>query len=411
MGRANGVKTRALFFLCIFFTLSSISLQVESLNNLTNEVRASGLVTYGVGEVICQRLEREVIINHFWQVFVTDVYKVSNVKIENVTNVFSKVYITLPRDAVRVSARDCVGTLRVSESLGVDPSSRVWEVLLRQSLRDNETTTFTVSYELEAKNYIEQISLDEFLFKLRVFERSNLTIRELHLKIKLPEGSHFMQDLSHDLNYKVEREFFSEVVYYTLPDLEPNSDFEVTIKYRTPVFSSSIKPLILTGVIVVMGALIITKLKRGKPPTTEVKVQPKGFLQFVEAYKKKLSILEEEISLENRFRMGLASRKSYRKEKKRIEKTFMSSTQELKETRRRLGTVEPRIEDELRRIDLVENEVEVTRKEMERDNQRYQRGEISKSSYERLVAVYLKEIEKAVRTIEEALEKLKGGIA
>lgn len=406
MRRFNGVKTIAslIFSLLLIFSLASV--QVNSLTTQQDRMRISSVINYGVGELVCQRLEREITITAFWQIYVTDTYKILNAKVGNETNIYSEIPVTLPSDARKFSVRDYVDVLNMSETLIWDSSGRVWNILLRQPLRENEVTTFTISYELDTNKHIKRINSEGFLFSIKVSDRANLTIRETHVKIRLPDGTYFLQNLSGDISYEIRRDIFSQTVQYHFYNLEPNTDVEVSMKYYSSIFNSSLKPVFWAGIIVALGALIISRWKRETPPKVKVKAPLKGLDRFVEAYRVRLSILEEALSLENRFRRGLISRKKYRREKKRIKSNLLLTTRELRETRRRFKVDDPTIQDYLRRIEAAEMELETIDRDITRATHRYYRGEISKSSYEDMIADYLKREEKIKTEIIEILNRL-----
>jgi len=294
----------------------------------------------------------------------------------------------------------------MSETLIWDSSGRVWNILLRQPLRENETTTFTVSYELNTDKHIKRVDSEDFLFTIQVSDRANLTIRDIRVKIKLPDGAYFLQNLSSDINYEIERDLFSQTVHYSFHDLEPNTDIEISMKYYCSIFNSSLRPMVWMGILVALGALIVSRWKREAPKRVTVEAPPKDLDRFIDAYRAKLSVFEEALSLENKFRKGLISRKKYRKERKRIKSNLLLTTRELREIRRKLKVDDPRIEDYLRRIEAAETELEAIDSDITRATHRYHRGEISKSSYESLIANYLKREEKIKEEIIEILNRL-----
>ncbi|PDM26499.1 hypothetical protein CP083_03515 [Candidatus Bathyarchaeota archaeon B24-2] len=348
---------------------------------------------------------REITINHFWQISVQDSYRISNFKTGNQTATL-QVDIALPPDAKNVKAYDDVGQLKIEERGVTDSSWKTWRVTLRQILRKNQTTSFMVNYELDSSKHLTQVGLEDYLFTLSI-GGGNLTYETVYLKIKLPEGAYLTESLSGDTYYNVEREFFSQVVCYTINDLASDKPLEVTLKYHDSIFNSSIRPVTLSLVLVFLGAILVSRLKTKGKAVPEVKAPPSELIRFIDAYRERLNILEELRSLEDRFKRGVVSRKSYRKERRRITKLMLNATRELAEARKRLKVTDPKLREMLRRIEIAETELEIVTKDMERTEHRYRRGEISKRSYEGLIASYLKREEKARRTIEEILADLR----
>ena len=393
--------SHTLFLLFIFITLSMFN--VYTFSTSTTEGSTAG--KNGIDNLVCRKLIREITINHFWQISVQDSYRISNFKTGNQTATL-QVDIALPLDAKNVKAYDDVGQLKIEERGVTDSSWKTWRVTLRQILRKNQTTSFMVNYELDSSQHLTQVGLEDYLFTLSI-GGGNLTYETVYLKIKLPEGAYLTESLSGDTYYNVEREFFSQVVCYTINNLALDKPLEITLKYHDSIFNSSIRPVTLSLVLVFLGAILVSRLKTKGKAVPEVKAPPSELIRFIDAYRDRLNILEELRSLEDRFKRGVVSRKSYRKERRRITRLMLNATRELAEARKRLKVTDPKLREMLRRIEIAETELEIVTKDMERTEHRYRRGEISKRSYEGLIASYLKREEKARRTIEEILADLR----
>ncbi|MCD6529253.1 hypothetical protein J7L06_03075 [Candidatus Bathyarchaeota archaeon] len=400
ISRVDLSKIYALLLLSLFLASSTLTVYTFSASTTKD-----GTAEKNMSDLVCRRLTREITISHFWQISIEDFYKISNVKVDNATSI-SQISLCLPPDARNVRAYDAVGQLKLEEGKTVNSSLKVWRILLRQTLRENETTSFTVNYELDSSKHIRQVGLEDYLFTLNM-SVGNVTYESIYLKVKLPEGAYLTENLSEDANYKVEREFLLQVVCYTINDLNPNTSVKIALKYHDSIFSSSIRPVTISFVLVFIGAILAGRFRVRREVAPEVKAPPKELVRFINAYRDRLNILEELRSLEDRFKRGTISKKSYRKEKRRVTRLMLNATRELAEARKRLEITDPKLREMLRRIEVAETELEVVAKDVERAEHRYRRGEISKRSYESLLASYLKREEEARGTIEEILASLR----
>ena len=371
-------------------------------------------IAYTFNLINADEIKREIKLDQWGGIHLSDFYHITN-------KGFSMNYIavSLPKGAYDVSARDEIGNVSVSLGEGNTSTYPNATINFRTDLEKNNATSFTVTYHLPWKEYVNQYDWRDYNLTFTFLEQFGWTIRKLAVSLTLPEGAEFetlsVNELVDklvlrglDFTHIVEKSVFQETITFTFFNVTPLHDLNFNLTYGYLVFWASFYPTLWMGVLVIVACAIALIWRAPRPPPVPIVPVPTEDLRgFVEAYEGKTRILLELESMEEKLRKGRIPRRRYKVRKKMLEGRLSTLSRDLTSLRDKIRAAGGRYANIMRQIEVAETMLEGAETEIRRVEARYRRGEISKGAYGRLLQEYHRRRERAKTTIDEVLLRLR----
>jgi chromosome segregation ATPase len=174
------------------------------------------------------------------------------------------------------------------------------------------------------------------------------------------------------------------------------------------VFWGSFYPTLWIGVIVVVASALFVFW--GTPKTISVpsvQVQTKDIKSFVDTYEERTTIQSELASLEERLKKGKIPRRRYKVRKKMLDGRISNLSRTLSTLRGTICASGSKYSNMMNQLEVAEAKLEGAQRDKQRVRSRYNRGEISKDAYGKLLEEYQSRIESAESTINGVLFRLR----
>ncbi|MCW4015317.1 MAG: hypothetical protein NWF06_03020 [Candidatus Bathyarchaeota archaeon] len=341
-------------------------------------------------------LEREIILGQAGSIYVTNVFRITNVG-----SWANSLTLGFPEDAYDIELRDEMGTLETTME------DNIMTVSLRRTVDTNETETLYLFYHLPWDDHITQQNGVDYNLRSTFYEQFNLTIGKLTVSVTLPEGAEFQS--SPTLNPdSIEKSGNQETISFSFSSVTPSDDLNFEINYSYNVFWSSLYPTLWVGLLAVVGSAIFFLL--GTPKTIiapVIQVPTQDLKNFVTAYEEKMTIRSEIEALEERLQKGKIPRRRYKVRKKMLDGRLSSVSRTLSTIGATLRASGSNYASMMRQLEVAEAKLEGTERDLQRVKARYNRGEISKGAYGKLLEEYQSRIEAAEATIDGVLLRLR----
>ncbi len=349
-------------------------------------------------------IDRHVTLDEWGNLLVSDSYNLTNKAVWNITTITKH----LPHDAYNIYARDALGDLHpVDPEEGNKPGYVNASIPLGITLKEGNTTEFTVSYSLPWKEYIDSEGTSDFTLGFHFFEPFNLTIRKLVTTITLPKGADFRSSSASPDT--IRKDTLQEIATFTFYNFTPFHELNFDLTYEHLMFWASFYPTLWMGTLVtIISAAVLIWRKAPKPPTIPmIPVSSEILRSFVEAYEERTKISSELEIMEGRLRKGKIPRRRYKVRKKTLEGRLSALSRESAGLREKIRAAGSRYANMMGQVEVAEALLEGVEGDIRRAEARHRSGEISKGAYRRLIAEYERRKERAKTTIEGVLLRLR----
>jgi len=350
-------------------------------------------------------IKREITLDQWGGVYVSNFFDITNRG-----DYTSNVTVGFPEGAYDLTVRDEIG------DIGKLVGNETVTVYPRETLHEDESGKFFLSYRIPWEKYISQHNGLNYNMTFAFFGGFDWTIRKLTVSITLPEGAEFQSvvapiilDVSQPANpYSIETSVFQETVTFTFFNVTPFDDLNFNLTYGYSVFWASFYPTLWMGVLVIVASAIAFLWQAPKPPAVPmVPVPPEDLRSFVEAYEGKTRILSDLESMEEQLRKGRIPRRRYKVQKKMLEGRLSTISRDLSNLREKIRAAGPKYANIMRQVEVAETMLDGVEADIRRVEARYRRGEISKGAYGKLIEEYHHRRESALTTIDGVLLRLR----
>jgi len=383
-------------------TIASIFLYDDSENQIdvAYDLTLPGSYTYTKFQrpiivSVFETVNREIILDQSGNLLVTNDYKVFNDEYWTET-----LLIGVPEDAYDFEIRDEMGALENSVE------DNMMTVNLRDALETDETETLFLMFYLPWSDYVTVENGNDYTLSSTFYEEFNTTIGALTVTIVLPDGAQFQTATQ---TPDTVEEDGPETITFSFSDVEPSDDLTFQINYEYSVFWASFYPTIWVAIIAVIAAVLF--FVRGGVPTTvstlTTELPTTDLKRFVDTYEEKMTLKSELSALETRLQKGRIPRRKYKVRKKMLEGRLTKTKRTLSSLCASIREAGSDYASLISQLEVAETRLENVEKDMERVNVRYNRKEISKRAYEKLVQEYQSRIEDAESTIDGVLLRLR----
>ncbi|MFZ7138634.1 MAG: hypothetical protein ACOWW1_09495 [archaeon] len=344
---------------------------------------------------VFEEVNREIVLGQSGSLLVTNSYKIFNDEYWT-----ERLLIGVPEDAYDFQIRDEMGALDYSVE------DNMMTVELRDALETDETESLFLIFYLPWSDYVTVGNGNEYTLSSTFYEEFNSTIGKLTVSVVLPDGANYQTTTQSP--HAVE-ENGSETISFSFSNVEPTDDLDFQLKYEYSVFWASFYPTIWVAIIAVIGAVLF--FVRGMATTTvsapTVQTPTKDLKTFVDTYEEKMTIKSELSDLESSLQKGRIPRRKYKVRKKMLEGRLSKASRILSGLRISIVDAGSNYASLFNQLEVAETHLENVEKDMERVTARYNRREISKRAYEKLVEEYQSKIEEAESKIDGVLLRLR----
>ncbi len=362
--------------------------------------------TFSLYEI--KEMKREININEFEQLIITDSYHVTNTALEGLKTFNA----ALPANAFDVSAKDDLeNTLAVTlENVGTKTET---SITLTAIPIPNATIIIQVSSIVPWKTHVSQTGLNSFNLTSKLFEPINSTLKKLTVTINLPEGAKF-QSTGPETIFDIEQtSIYQETATLTLNNVTSFENSDFSILYNHMVFWAAFRPTMWTGAIVlVIGAIAFlwqlqTRRAPPTPVTTVLPIRLEELKNYVKAYEEKRKIMQERESLEKQARKGKIQRRLYRVRNRTLESRLNVISRDLSILKDKIRVAGPQYTEMMRQIEVAENDLKGAEADINRAKVGYRRGELSAAAYRQSLEKAYKRRDRAQTNIDGVLIRLR----
>ncbi len=358
--------------------------------------------------IACEWAMREIIIDSSAQITFKDTYRLTNLG----RSILSSLTFMLPGDADNIIAYDTFfGEIAVASR--TSQTNTIATVAFRHpgitpaylDLTSPGNYTFTISYKLSANTYLDQLDAWNYRFETLFFENFEYTVKDLTVKILLPEGGEFISYSNSE--GKISKTGYQEILIYELKDVTPFDDMDVTVEYTYLIFWSAFRPVLWLGLaIIIIGAIVMIK-KRGPPPIPPLSAKDVRVLRAFINVNNEIAALRLELkSLEKDLERRRIRKKRYKRRRGIVLQQLRSLDREFLILKREIISKEPSLREAIHQIEVAETELETVRLNTNKLRTQYHSGRISKKAYEELLKEYEKRSDRAQTTVDETLIRL-----
>ena len=343
-----------------------------------------------------EELEREIILDQSGSIYVTNAFLVTPKGFW-----VNTVDLGFPEGAFNFELRDEMGTLET------ETENNLMTVTLRNTLDENETETLYLNYHVPWNKLISQQNGLDYSLDFTFYEQFNSNIGTLTVSIILPKGAQFQSSSTLDPD-TIEKIDLQETITFSLSDVTPSNDLDFKINYYYNVFWGSFYPTIWVGILAIIATSVFFFSGVPKVITTPtIKVPPKNLKSFVDVCEEKITLRSELEALDERLQKGKIPRRRYKVRKKMLDGRLSSVSRTLSVLRETIRASGSKYANLMRQLEVAEAKLEGTEKDLQRVKSRFNRGEISKGAYGKLVEDYQSRIEDAESTIDGVLLRLR----
>ncbi|MDG6223787.1 MAG: hypothetical protein QCH99_11060 [Candidatus Bathyarchaeota archaeon] len=343
---------------------------------------------------VFEEVNREIILGQSGNILVTNAYKVINLEYLTKT-----ILIGVPENAYNFVIRDEMGTLETSVK------DNVLTVTLRGDLDTDETENLYLRFNLPWSDLVTLDSENDYTLSSTFYEEFNSTIGTLTVSVVLPDGAKFQRATQTPDSVDENR---PETITFSFSDVNPSDDLAFQVKYEYSVFWASFYPTIWVAIIAVIVAVVFfvhdTQTTVSAPT---IIVSSKDLKTFVDTYDEKLNIKSELSSLEQRLQKGKIPRRKYKVRKKMLEGRLSAANRRISALKSSICEAGSNYGRLMNQLEVAEATLDNVEKDMQRATSRVNRGEISKSAYEKLVQEYQAKIDEAESKIDGVLLRLR----
>ncbi len=360
-----------------------------------------------------KQLTREIGITEIGQIGISDSYYFVN----EGTSTIESADVFLPSNASSINAQDQLGSPLKSPTL-VDANASRYTVTFNIAIDVNKSGIIILNYNLPNEIYIQNPSVNEFLFNISLFQNIEYYIDQTTIGFSLPEGARLrsFEETSGTGSYNIQRGVFQETANVVKNGVTSLETFNVALDYEYNSLWLAFRPTIWVWALAIVGSLILIAWRRPKGPgqavplqlgAMKVKLLPEDVRAFVDSYEEKMKITSEIESLESKAQKGRIPRRRYKVQKKTFETRLGTLGRSLEESKQRIRSSGGHYADLMRQLEVAESEINDVDVNLKNIEARYGRSEISLEAYRERLADYQRRKEKAQSTIKGILLRLR----
>jgi len=393
--------------------ISSLTYNAENLSAFTyNASQVDLLLAAGDVQIFdIGQLTREVSINAFGQMSISDSYSITN----NSTFTMNSMDFVVPANASNLAGNDQVGIPVVAHLVTVTDPNR-YTINFTFPVDPSKALRFTVNYNLPDNVYVSK-QAGSFAVNMSFFQDSIGYIDQASVGFVLPEGAR-LSDFETTLagnSYSVNRGVYQESMSVSEQNVISLDSFTVSLSYTYNPLWLALGPTMWVWSFVIAGSVVVMIWKRPRAPsglaipstTRGGGVRPEDSRAFVDAYEEKMKIEGEIDALEARVQKGRIPRRRYKVQKITLETRLSTLDRTLAEAGGKMHSAGGHYSDMMRQLEVAETEIDEAEGNIGSIEARQTRGEISLETYRKLLGDYERRKDRAKTTIRGILLRLR----
>jgi hypothetical protein len=389
---------------------------ISAFNYTTNNLAAysynTSTITFGLAQNMIQLLEirqldRQISMNAFSEVEISDSYYVTNTAQSSAVSVD----VILPQNSTTPTAKDQFG--RSAQISLIDSPSIKYRVNLTLPAEPGKSSRFTVVYNLDKNAYSKpQDEANKFAYEITQFKEITYYADEVSVVLNMPEGARLLSSPTLGF-YGADKGMFADAITIKKQNFVSLDSFPMEIDYEYNPLWIAFRPTLWIWSIALVGSVIFIVSRRPKAPgavalpSGVARLRPESLKTFVDSYEEKMRILSEIDTLEARVQKGRIPRRRYKVQKKTLEMRLATLTRNLSELKESMRASGGLYADLMKQLEVAETEINDTEANIKNIEARQDRGEITIELYRNRVEEYGRRKEKAETTINGILLRLR----
>jgi len=369
-------------------------------------------VTFGLTENNVQlfeinQLDRQITINQFGDIQVSDSYYVTN----DAQNSAMSVDVILPPNSTVPTAKDQFG--RPTQILLIDSPPIRYRVNLTLPAEPGKSSQFTVVYGLDKNVYSKsQNEPDKLAYEIPQFRDITYYVDQVSVALSMPEGARLLARPVTGF-YSVCKGTFADAVTIRKQGFVSLDSFPVEIELGYNPLWTAFRPTLWVWSIALVGCAVFIVSRRRKAPVTVAvpsrvaRPTPDNLRRFVESYEEKMKILTEIDALEVRVQKGKIPRRRYKVQKRTLEMRVEALSRNLGELKESMRSAGGHYADLMRQLEVAESEISDVEANIRNIEARQNRGEVTLELYRNRMEEYRRRKEKSETTINGILLRLR----
>ena len=357
-----------------------------------------------------KQFTREVDINSFGQISVTDSYNIFN---NDSTFSIVSMDVILPPNASNLSANDGIGQPLISRAATGENINR-YTINLTIPVDPTKAIKFTVNYNLPDNVYVSK-QAGNTAVNMSFFQDSISYMDQASVRFVLPNGarlSNFATTSTGNL-YDADRDVYQETTSVSKQNVISIDSFTVNLTYSYNSLWLASNPTLWVWTFAIVASAVIAIWKRPRAsvevtgPSTTMRLRPEDTRAFVDAYDEKMKIETEIDALDARVQKGRIPRRRYKVQKKTLETRLSALDRTIAEVGGKMHTASGHYADLMRQLEVAETEIDEAEGNITSIEARQTRGEITLETYRKLLADYERRKDRAKTTINGILLRLR----
>ncbi len=333
----------------------------------------------------CLRFERDVVIDNYGWIHVSDHFVLQNLGNASVR----QVQVTLPREAERVVAKDLL-EYELPVTVFEHDQLKLATVSLRFQMQPGERASFTISYSLPAGAYVRR-EADRYVLNA-TFPEAPWPLEEASVTIFLPAGASAVEAREPLTLIEGNK---AHAILAPRDGLPP-----LVLAYSYSVFWAALYPAIWLGAVSLAIAISASLRSRMLPAP---KAPPDFALDFIDVCRRMLSTYQEEISTEQR--KERMARREYATRLDRVRTKRATLMPRLLELGKRLRELS--VSDVVDRLDRAWLSLDSSLANLREAEAKFRRREISKSLYSVIVEEGREKLDYWTEEVERRIAELR----
>jgi len=313
--------------------------------------------------------------------------------------------LQIPSDAFEIKAEDALSLLTIYTEKNETWDYTIVHVKPKTYVQTSERWTFSLQYSLPYRNYVKTADNISLSYSMR--SNVSFTIRNLSMRIILPEGGEYLSSTPQAYDVK-KTGMFAQEIYFARNNATFLDDPQLQVTYKYNPVWKAFRPTIWSSCIVLAVVATYGLLRFRRKPEEAAISEDQALLQrFIDLYEERLTLSADQEKLEDDVENKRIGRSEYNRRIEDIRTRSSRTMVQLNGMKDRIKQKMPQYEAMLKETEVAEVEIETERTNLRELGGRLRNRRISRDAYLRLRGEYAKRIDRARSRIERAILSLR----
>jgi len=382
-----------------FRLLNNMTRPLPAYINISSWIEFSD-ATFSILKIL--EVRREISVNEWGRMYVTDLYSVEMVNAHNLS-------VVLPPGSTDITIYDVYGRYPENYIL-IERRERevIAKIFLADRIKDEAKAKIAVLYSLPIRGYTEKKSWQIYSLSINITRPNGWFIPRIAISILLPEGASIINGERHPSAKYEKIGFFQEKItfeYYNITRYEVLD--LINVEYQYIVLWAAFRPTILAIALVGLAGIAVIFAKPAGKVTAATVFSPEALKAFIQKYEEMEDIFLKLDSLREEYMRGRIPKRRYQLMRKMFEKQLNAIREKFMELRKEIESAGGRYAEMMKQLEKASSDIEDAKRKLDETDLRLRRREISVEEYNRLINEYTRKIERAKSLINEIILRLK----